>query len=197
MTAGVAWASGINLYATILVLGGLGMMGDIQLPPALAVLDDPLVMGAAGFMYMVEFCVDKIPGLDTGWDTLHTFIRIPAGAVLAVSAVGGVDPAVQVAAAVLGGGFAAGTHLGKSGFRVMLNALPEPFSNWLTSLGEDMVVVAGLLAAIWHPLFFLAFLALCLAAMLCLLPVLWRGVSLVLRSVVGKVAAGKGAPGRK
>ncbi|MFK5926779.1 MAG: DUF4126 domain-containing protein [Desulfuromusa sp.] len=102
LSMGVAWASGINLYATILVLGLLGSTGNTVLPPDLQILTSPLVLFAAGAMYLVEFFVDKVPGVDTSWDALHTFIRIPAGAAMAAGAVGGVDPAVLLAAAIVG-----------------------------------------------------------------------------------------------
>jgi len=108
LTMGVAWASGINLYAAILVLGLLGITENIVLPDHLQILMNPLVIGAAGLMYIVEFIADKMPGVDTGWDTLHTFIRIPAGVLMAAGAVGDVNPALAVAAGILGGGLAAG-----------------------------------------------------------------------------------------
>ena len=107
LTMGVGWASGINLYATVLMLGVLSNMGHITLPDELMVVSDPLVLMAAGFMYCVEFFADKVPGVDTGWDGLHTFIRIPAGAALAAAAVGDISPAVEIAAALVGGGLAA------------------------------------------------------------------------------------------
>lgn len=176
LTMGVAWASGINLYAAILTLGLLGATGNVVLPPALEILTSPLVIAAAGFMFLVEFVTDKIPGVDTGWDTVHTFIRIPAGAALAAGAVGDVTPAVSLAAAVLGGGLAAGTHATKAGTRVMINASPEPFSNWIASITEDFVVIAGLWTALNHPWLFVAFLAAFILLMIWLLPKLWRGI---------------------
>lgn len=136
LTLGVAWASGINLYAAILVLGYMGASGTLTLPPDLQVLANPLVLLAAGAMYLLEFFADKMPGVDTTWDTLHTFIRIPAGAAMAAGAVGDVDPAVTLAAAIVGGGLAAGTHATKAGSRVLINTSPEPFSNWAVSIGE-------------------------------------------------------------
>ena len=120
LTMGVGWASGINLYATLLMLGVMSNTGHIDLPPELAVVGDPLVLMAAGLMYGVEFFADKIPGVDTVWDTLHTFVRIPAGAALAAAAVGDVNIAVEVAAALVGGGLATGSHALKSGSRVMI-----------------------------------------------------------------------------
>jgi hypothetical protein len=180
LTMGVAWASGINLYAAILVLGILGASGNISLPPDLLVLTDPLVIVAAGVMYTVEFFADKIPGVDNGWDTVHTFIRIPVGALLAAAAVGEVNPAYVIAAALLGGGMAATAHATKAGARVLINTSPEPLTNWFASLGEDVAVIAGLWAALHYPLLFilllLAFILLCIW----LLPRIWRGVVTIL-----------------
>jgi len=180
LTMGAAWASGINLYATLLVLGLLGASGHIQLPPDLQLLQDPLVIGAAGFMYMVEFFADKTPGVDTGWDALHTFIRIPAGAALAAGAVGEVGPAVSVAAALVGGSLAAGSHATKAGSRVLINTSPEPFSNWLVSLLEDVLVVGGIFTALNYPWAFVIFLVLFILLMVWLLPKVWRGIKAVL-----------------
>ena len=117
---GAAWASGINLYATVLVLGILGVTGSIVLPAPLEIVMHPLVLGAAGFMYVVEFFADKVPGVDTGWDILHTFIRIPAGAVLAAGMAEGigVSEAAEFAALLLGGGVAATSHFTKTGTRI-------------------------------------------------------------------------------
>jgi hypothetical protein len=173
---GVAWASGINLYAAILVLGLLGATGNMVLPPDLQILANSVVIAAAGLMFIVEFVADKIPGVDTGWDTLHTFIRIPAGALLAAGAVGDVNPAVVVAAAIVGGGLAAGTHATKSGSRVIINTSPEPVSNWVASLVEDVAVIAGLWTALHHPWVFIVLLIAFIILMIWLLPRLWRGV---------------------
>jgi Domain of unknown function (DUF4126) len=185
VTMGLAWASGINLYATLLTLGFLANSGNIDLPPDLQIVANPLVMGAAGIMYFIEFFVDKTPGMDTGWDTIHTFIRIPAGAMLAAGAVGDLNPAVEIAAALLGGGLAAGTHATKAGTRVLINTSPEPFSNWIASIGEDVAVVAGVWASINHPVFFLIALALFVVLMIWLLPRIWVGVKKVFRFLVG------------
>lgn len=171
---GVGWASGINLYATIAVLGIAGSTGNLVLPAGLQVLQDPLVIGAASLMYMVEFFADKTPGVDTSWDVLHTFVRIPAGAMLAASAVGDVTPALQIAAGVLGGGLATASHLTKASTRALINTSPEPFSNWAASLGEDVLVLGGLWTMFNHPLLFLVLLALFVALVIWLLPRLWR-----------------------
>jgi len=179
LTMGVGWASGINLYACLLTLGVLSNMGHIQLPPGLEVVADPLVIMAAGLMYAVEFFADKIPGVDTGWDTLHTFVRIPAGAALAAGAVGDVNMAVAVAAALVGGSLAAGSHALKAGGRVMINTSPEPLSNWTASVGEDIAVIGGVWAALNHPYGFLAALALFLLLLVWLLPKVLRGIQRV------------------
>lgn len=180
---GVAWASGINLYAAILTLGLLGASGNIQLPPGLEILTDPMVLMAAGLMYFIEFFADKTPGVDTAWDGLHTFIRIPAGALLAAGAVGHVNPAVSLAAALVGGGLAASTHAAKAGSRVLINSSPEPFSNWAASIGEDVMVVAGLWTALHHPVLYLVLLALFIMLLVWLLPRVWRGVKTVGRKI--------------
>jgi hypothetical protein len=199
LTLGAGWASGINLYATLLVLGFLGITGRVDLPQGLEVLTDPLVMFAAGAMYLVEFLADKVPGVDTAWDTLHTFIRIPAGAMLAAGAIGDVGPGAELTAALMGGGLAAVTHAAKSGTRVLINTSPEPFSNWAASITEDVGVVAGLWAAVMHPAVFLVLLALFLVLLVWLLPKLWRGIKRVFGSIGGAIGrlfgGGKADPG--
>jgi len=193
MTMGVAWASGINLYAAILVLGLLGSSGNMVLPEHLEILSDPLVLFAAGAMYLIEFFADKVPGVDTGWDGLHTFIRIPAGALLAAGAVGDVTPAVSLAAAIAGGTLATATHATKAGSRVLINTSPEPFTNWVASISEDLLVIAGLWTALHHPWWFLALLFLFILLLIWLLPRLWRAIRYVFRSVTNFFRKDKGA----
>lgn len=188
LTMGVGWASGINLYATVFMLGLLQNTGHISLPPEMAIVADPLVVGAAGLMYCVEFFADKVPGVDTGWDAVHTFIRIPAGAVLAAQAVGDVSPAVHLAAALLGGTLAAGSHATKAGTRATLNLSPEPVTNWTASVTEDVVVIGGLWAALSYPWLFLGLLVIFTALTIWLLPKIWRG----LRRVLARVRRGLG-----
>ena len=188
LTMGVAWASGINLYAAILMLGLLGSSGNMVLPPDLEILMDPLVLFAAGAMYLIEFVADKVPGVDNSWDGLHTFIRIPAGAMLAAGAVGEVEPTVSLAVAILGGGLSAGAHATKAGSRVLINTSPEPVSNWIASLSEDVLVIGGLWAALNYPLAFIAFLVFFIVLMVWLLPKIWRGVKWVLRSLANMLA---------
>jgi hypothetical protein len=176
LAMGVAWASGINLYATVLMLGILANTGNIVLPADLQLVAAPMVMAAAGFMYLAEFFADKMPGIDTGWDAIHTFIRIPAGALLAAGAVGEVSAAAQLAAALMGGSISAGTHATKAGSRALINTSPEPFSNWAASVSEDILVIGGLWAALHHPVLFLLLLGAFLLAIIWLLPKLWQGV---------------------
>lgn len=183
LAAGAAWASGINVYAVMLVLGLLGSTGNMTLPADLEILMNPLVIAAAGLMYCVEFFADKTPGVDTGWDAIHTFIRIPAGAVVAAAALGEMDPAIQVAAFIVGGGLAASSHAVKAGTRVMLNTSPEPVSNWTASVTEDVIVVGGLWAALNHPLIFLIVLAIIIAFTIWFLPKLWSVIKQVGRSL--------------
>ena len=194
LTMGVGWASGINLYATVLMLGVLSNMGHVTLPEELMVVTDPLVLMAAGFMYCVEFFADKIPGVDTGWDGLHTFIRIPAGAALAAAAVGDVTPAVEVAAALVGGSLAAATHATKAGSRVLINTSPEPVSNWTASFTEDLIVLGGLWTALNSPMYFLIALAVFIVLMIWLLPKLWRGVKSVFGWIARLFGAGPANP---
>ena len=192
LTMGVAWASGINLYAAILMLGYLGTTGNIDLPPDLLILTDPMVMLAAGLMYCVEFFADKVPGVDTGWDAMSTFIRIPAGAILAAGAIGDVGPAAQLAAGIAGGALATGSHMTKAGTRVLINASPEPFTNWFASVGEDVAVIAGLWAALYNPVLFIVLLVLFILLMIWLLPKLWRGIKRVL-GWIGRLFGGEPA----
>ncbi|MDG4553202.1 MAG: DUF4126 domain-containing protein [Candidatus Competibacter sp.] len=189
LTMGSAWASGINLYATVFVLGYLGMTGDIALPPELQILSHPLVLGAAAVMYCIEFFADKVPGVDTGWDTLHTFVRIPAGALLAAGAVGEVSAPAEFAAMLAGGSLAAGSHAFKAGSRVVINASPEPFTNWAASITEDVAVVAGLWTALHYPWLFLAALLVFILLMIWLLPKLWRAIVKVF-SFIGRLFGG-------
>lgn len=191
LTMGLAWASGINLYAALFTLGYLANTGNLNLPADLQIVANPMVMGAAGVMYCVEFFADKVPGVDTGWDTLHTFIRIPAGAMLAAGAVGDLNPAVELAAAILGGGLAAGTHAAKAGTRVLINTSPEPFSNWFASVGEDIAVIGGVWACINHPVLFLIALVLFILLMIWLLPRIWSGIKKVFRFIINLFRRGE------
>lgn len=179
ISMGVAWASGINLYAAILMLGIMGSTGNIVLPTDLQVLSDPMVIAAAGFMYCVEFFADKVPGVDTGWDAMHTFVRVPAGAILAAGAVGDMSSAAGITAGILGGGMAFTSHSLKAGSRVLINTSPEPVSNWTASIAEDIAVIGGLWTALNYPLLFIFLLIIFILLMIWLLPKLWNGIKSV------------------
>jgi hypothetical protein len=185
LTLGAGWAAGINLYAAVLVLGYLGMTGHVTLPPGLEVLSDPLVMGIAGIMYLIEFFADKTPGVDSGWDALHTFIRIPAGALLAAGAASGIEvnQAAELAAALIGGTMAAGSHFTKAGTRLMINTSPEPVTNWTASIVEDLAVIGGLWTALHYPLVFILLLVLFVALVIWLLPKIWRALKSLFRRI--------------
>ncbi|MCF8152014.1 MAG: DUF4126 domain-containing protein [Burkholderiaceae bacterium] len=183
LAAGLGWASGLRLYATLFVIGMAGQLGWIVLPEGLRLLQDPWVLGAAGLMLSVEFFADKIPLLDSLWDTVHTFIRIPAGAALAAMVFGGQGVEWQTAIAILGGTLAASSHFTKAGARAIINASPEPFSNVGASLGEDALALVWLWLVIAHPWLMLGMLLLLLALSVWLLPILWRGLVGVIRGL--------------
>jgi len=159
LSAGLAWASGLRLYLVLFLAGALSYFGYLQLPETLALLRHPLVIGVAGVMAFAELIADKIPAFDSLWDSFQTFIRIPAGALLAAFAMGNVDPAWTVAAGLIGGTITAGTHFAKAGSRLAINTSPEPFSNWIASFGEDGMVLGGLWAMLAAPQVFLGLLA--------------------------------------
>lgn len=194
LTLGVGWASGVNLYAAVLMLGLMGATGGMTLPPDLQMLASPLVIGAAGLMYFTEFFADKVPGVDTGWDAMHTFIRIPAGAMLAAGAVGEVSPALELAAGLLGGGMAFGAHAAKSGSRIMVNTSPEPVSNWSLSLAEDAAVFAGIWAMVYHPWIMLGVSLLLIVLMIWLLPKLLRVIVRLFRGIAARLRGDKPVP---
>jgi hypothetical protein len=188
VAAGLAWASGIRLYAGIFIVGLLGRLGYVHLPHDLLLLQHDWVLGASGVMLVAEFMADKVPGFDSVWDAVHTFIRIPIGALLAWGATGDSAPALQLAAAILGGVITGGTHFAKAGTRAAINTSPEPFSNWTASFGEDGVLLVGLWIAFHYPLAFLVLLALFLAFVIWLLPKLFRYLSRLWRRLRGSPA---------
>lgn len=186
LAAGVGWASGLRLYALVFVLGALQRFAGVQLPGGLEVLGEPLLLGLSGLLLAVEFLADKIPYVDSLWDGVHTFVRIPAGAALAAAVMGGEGAAAQVVMALLGGGLAAGTHLAKAGTRAAINASPEPFSNLGASLTEDVVAMLGIWAFLAHPLWFLAGLVVFLVLAAWLIHRLWRFVRGMLAGASGR-----------
>jgi len=180
IAAALAWGSGLRAYAVIFALGLAGATGWLELPQHLRLLEHPIVLGASGLMTAVEFFADKLPWLDSLWDAVHSFIRIPAGAALAAAVFGDSDSAVTLAAAILGGALSAGVHFAKAGTRAAINTSPEPFSNWTASLAEDAVVPLGLWLAFAHPLAFFLGLILFLVGAALLLRLIWRGLQRLL-----------------
>lgn len=186
IAAALAWGSGLRLYAVLFLVGLAGWLGWVELPQHLGLLAHPLVLGASGFMTFVEFFADKVPWVDSVWDAVHSFIRIPAGAALAAAVFADSGAAVMLAAAILGGGVAAGTHLTKAGSRAVINTSPEPFSNWVASLAEDGAVPVGLWLALAHPFVFLALLCVFAIVAVLLLRQIARGLGLLLARLRGR-----------
>lgn len=183
IAAGLAWGSGLRLYATLFLVGIAAYLGWVELPAHLNLLQNPMVLAASGFMSFIEFFADKFPWVDSLWDAVHTFIRIPAGAALAAAVFGDAGAGITFAAAILGGTVAGGTHLSKAGTRAMLNTSPEPFSNWGASLVEDAALPLGLWLASTHPMVFLA--CLMLLAVIAIVLVRWiiKGLAALMRKL--------------
>lgn len=174
LAMGTAWTSGINLYATVAALGIAGRSEMIHLPPDLQVLTHPAVIAVACLMYAIEFFADKVPYVDSGWDILHTFIRVPAGAVLAARSIGDMNPALELAALLAGGTVALAAHGTKATARLAINASPEPFSNWFASITEDVAVLGSIWMIFNHPLLMLILILSFLALVVWLVPKLFR-----------------------
>ncbi len=192
LSAAMAWGAGLRLYLVVVVVGLLGKFGYVPLPDALKLLTNPIVLGAAGFMTFIEFFADKIPWLDSAWDAVHTFLRIPAGAALAAGMLGDSGEGVALAAAIIGGTLTAGTHFGKAGTRAVANTSPEPFTNIGLSLAEETMVAGGLALAITNPIIFLILLLIFIVALVVLIRFILRGLTTVvgrLSNKVGKAAA--------
>ena len=191
LAAALGWASGLRLYAVVFLTGAAGFMGWLPLPPGLQILQHPLVLGASFLLFVVEFVADKIPAVDTLWDTVHTFIRIPAGAALAAGALGaaGAESGVLGAdsttwgliAALAGGSLAATAHAAKATTRAAVNTSPEPFSNLLLSLAGDAAVPLMLWLAVEHPAVFWPVLVLALLLALVLIVVFFKFLRALLR----------------
>jgi hypothetical protein len=185
LAASIGWASGLRLYAVLFIVGGLGYLGWVDLPGGLQVLAHPYVLAASGFMCFVEFFADKIPGVDSLWDVIHTLVRIPAGAALAASVFGDSSSATMIAAAILGGTLAAGSHLAKTGSRAVINTSPEPFSNWAASFGEELAVGSVLWLAFSHPIAALVVVLVLTIVAIWLIPKLWRTIGRMFTRVRG------------
>jgi hypothetical protein len=186
LASGLSWASGFRLYATVFIVGILAKYHYISLPNSLDLLSHPVVIGIAGFLTVIEFLADKIPYVDSSWDSIQTFIRIPAGALLAMGAMNSSDPLIATIAALLGGSLTGMTHATKAGSRALINTSPEPVSNVVTSVGEDGMLLAGGWLALMHPMVFIGLLILFIMLMLWLLPKIWRGIRSVFTHI-GKI----------
>jgi Domain of unknown function (DUF4126) len=176
IAAALGWASGLRLYAVVFLTGLAGLLGWVTLPEGLRVLQQPVLLGASGLMLCVEFFADKVPGLDSLWDMVHTVIRIPAGALLAAGVFGGDQASWMLIAALMGGTLAATSHVAKASTRAAVNTSPEPFSNLGLSLAGDAAVPTMLWLAWEHPLWFFAALALAVLLMLGLIVLLLKFV---------------------
>lgn len=173
---GSAWLSGINLYATVLTLGVLQRFGAVHLPGELAYLSHNWILGTAGALLVMEFMADKIPAVDSVWDAIHTFIRIPAGAVLAATAFAHFDPSVRLVAVLLGGGLALTSHGTKAATRLAANTSPEPVSNVILSLLGDAITIGGSVLMAINPVIMLVLVAIALVVSLLLFRWIYRGL---------------------
>ena len=185
LAAALGWASGFRLYAVVFLVGAAGAAGWIALPASLAVLQHPALLTASGVMLFIEFFADKIPGLDSLWDLVHSVIRIPAGAALAAGALGADSATMTLAAALMGGSLAATSQAAKTTTRAAINTSPEPFSNVFASFLEDGLVVGAVWLATTHPLVFGVALAVAVVLMWVVTVVLFK----FLRSVLLRVSA--------
>jgi hypothetical protein len=186
LAAGLAWASGLRLYVVLFLVGIAGYFDWIVLPVHLEVLAHPLVLGVSGTLAVAEFFADKIPGFDSLWDAVHSFIRIPAGALLAAGSVGGLGDdslPLMIAAGLIGGTITAGSHFTKAGSRVAINHSPEPFSNWTASLFEDFAAPGIVWLAVAAPVLLLIALVFAVLFALWLLPKLWSWIASIFRRI--------------
>jgi hypothetical protein len=194
LAGALGWASGVRLYLVVMLTGLAGFMGWVALPQGLHLLAHPVVLGASGFMVFIEFFADKIPGLDSLWDVVHSVIRIPAGAALAAGVFGADNSVMGLVAALMGGTLAATSFAAKATTRAAINTSPEPFSNIGASLLEDGMVPLGLWLAIAHPFVFVGLLALVLVLSIYMIRVCWRFLR-QLFSRVARIFSGKPDPG--
>jgi uncharacterized protein DUF4126 len=173
---GFSFAAGLNLYATVAILGLASRFDWVSLPPQFQVFDNDIIIGAAIVMYLVEFIADKVPWIDTAWDAVHTVIRPVGGAVIAVTTLGEASPTVEGLVALMGGALAAGTHFTKAGTRAVANASPEPVSNWILSLAEDVLVVGLGVLALKYPVAAAVVVAAGVILMVVFAAWIWRAV---------------------
>jgi hypothetical protein len=197
LAAALGWASGIRLYAVLFIVGAVGYAGWFDLPQHLQILAHPMVLAASGFMVFIEFFADKIPGVDSVWDVVHTVIRIPAGAALAAGVFGDSPPAWTMTAAIIGGTLAAGSHFTKAGTRAVINTSPEPVSNWVASFGEDLLAGGLVYLALAYPFVALAVVLLMVAFSIWLLPKLWRFIRGIIERIGRWFANASHGPGSR
>ena len=183
LALGSAWTSGINLYATVTVLGLLQKFSAITLPGGLDVLDNWWIIGIAGGLYLVEFVADKVPYVDSVWDVIHTFIRVPAGAVMAYAATSQTEPAVMIIATLFGGGLALSSHGTKAALRAGANMSPEPVSNWILSIVEDIVAIGGTILAVIAPILIVIVLVIFVIFFLWFAPKVFRAIRRLLSGI--------------
>lgn len=195
IAAALGWASGLRLYAVLFLVGLAGHLAWIPLPPGLGLLASPVVLAATGLMFVVEFLADKVPGLDTLWDAVHTLIRVPAGAALAASVLGGDDAAWTLIAALMGGTLAATSHIAKATTRAAINASPEPLSNVGLSLLGDLAVPGMLWLAWEQPVWFFGVLGVVLLGMVAVIVLLFRFLRAQLRRLSTRARRGEAARG--
>ncbi len=186
LASSLSWASGLRLYATVCIIGLLAKFNYIHLPKSWDILSDPIVISVAGILMIIEFLADKIPYFDSAWDSIQTFIRIPAGALLAMGAINSNDPMIATIAALLGGSLTGLTHATKAGSRALINTSPEPVSNIAASFGEEGLLLGGGWLALTHPMVLIGVLIFFVLVMLWLIPKLWRGIQSALVHI-GKV----------
>ncbi|MDQ4123349.1 MAG: DUF4126 domain-containing protein [Acidobacteriota bacterium] len=191
LALGSAWTSGINLYATVFVLGLFQKIGAAKLPGGLDVLENWWIIGIAAFLYLIEFVADKVPYVDSVWDVVHTFIRVPAGALLAYAAVGDLDPTSQVLAFLFGGGVALSSHGTKATARAVANLSPEPISNWILSIVEDAIAFAGAILAVFAPILIGIVVLVFLVIFFLILPRVVRNFRRIFRAVAAFFGGGK------
>ena len=188
LALGSAWTSGINLYATVSVLGLLQKFGATKLPGGLDVLDNWWIIGVAGVLYLIEFFADKIPYVDSVWDVVHTFIRVPAGAIVAYAATNQMDESVGVIATLLGGGLAFSSHGTKAALRAGANLSPEPVSNWALSIVEDVIAFVGALLSVFAPVLIAIVLVIFLVFFVWFFPKVLRAVRRMTNAIRGLFA---------
>ncbi len=176
LASGLSWASGFRLYAMVFIVGMLAKFHFIALPDSLDILSNPIVIGITGILMVIEFLADKFPYIDSTWDSFQAFIRIPAGALLAMGAINSSDPMIATLAALLGGSLTGVTHATKASSRALINTSPEPISNMLASIGEDSLLLTGGWLALMYPAIFIGLLLLLILLMFWILPKIWRGL---------------------